>query len=124
MQLDAQELIQFERDDLHRETQRALSNRIVQNTRYDPVGRMESQALKCAGAPAPIVARRYRYDAAGQLTEIDDSRQGVTRYQYDPVGRLIEAVSPFANERFAFDPVSTSSIRAVRRMHAPAAPSN
>ncbi|RQH01650.1 hypothetical protein D1Y85_23060 [Paraburkholderia dinghuensis] len=104
MQLDGQELIQFERDELHRETQRTLSNRIAQNTRYDPLGRMESQALRRSGAPSPIVARRYQYDAAGQLREIDDSRQGVTRYQYDPVGRLIEAVSPLATERFAFDP--------------------
>ncbi|MFM0375635.1 RHS domain-containing protein [Paraburkholderia strydomiana] len=106
LQIDGQELIQFERDDLHRETQRTLSNRIAQNTRYDPVGRIESQALRRANAPAPIVARRYQYDAVGQLKEIDDSRQGLTRYQYDPVGRLIEAVSPFATERFAFDPAS------------------
>ncbi|RQH01655.1 RHS repeat-associated core domain-containing protein [Paraburkholderia dinghuensis] len=104
MQLNGQELIQFERDGLHRETQRTLSNRIVQDTRYDPLGRMEAQALRRSGAPAPIVARRYQYDAAGQLKEIDDSRQGVTRYQYDPVGRLLEAVSPLATERFAFDP--------------------
>nr|WP_244131778.1 RHS repeat domain-containing protein [Burkholderia gladioli] len=33
--------------------------------------------------------RRYRYDAAGQLTQIEDSRKGATDYRYDPVGRLM-----------------------------------
>ncbi|TKC89206.1 sugar-binding protein [Trinickia terrae] len=106
MMLDGRELIQFERDDLHRETQRTLSSRIAQSTQYDPAGRVLEQSLKRAGAPAPFAAREYRYDAAGQLKQIDDIRQGVTTYQYDPVGRLLEAISPVAKERFAFDPAS------------------
>jgi RHS repeat-associated protein len=40
------------------------------------------------------------------LSRIEDSRKGGTDYRYDPVGRLIEAVSPVAKERFAFDPAS------------------
>jgi RHS repeat-associated protein len=54
----------------------------------------------------PIVDRRYRYDAAGQLTQIEDSTKGYLDYRYDPVGRLIEAASPWSRERFAFDPAS------------------
>jgi len=40
------------------------------------------------------------------LSRIEDSRKGGTDYRYDPVGRLIEAISPIAKERFAFDPAS------------------
>ncbi|MFM0023170.1 RHS repeat-associated core domain-containing protein [Paraburkholderia azotifigens] len=106
MMLDGRELIGFQRDDLHRETQRNLSNTIEQATHYDMAGRVDMQSLRRHGAPAMLAARRYRYDAAGQLKEIDDSRRGVTTYGYDPVGRLIEAISPLATERFAFDPAS------------------
>ncbi|RKP43479.1 hypothetical protein D7S89_26040 [Trinickia fusca] len=57
-------------------------------------------------APMPLAERKYRYDAAGQLTEIEDRYQGYTDYRYDPIGRLIEAKSPVDRERFAFDPAS------------------
>ncbi|WP_198341989.1 RHS domain-containing protein, partial [Burkholderia ubonensis] len=42
----------------------------------------------------------------GQLTQIEDSRRGLTDYRYDPVGRLIESIGPAGKERFAFDPAS------------------
>ena len=47
--------------------------------------------------------REYGYDAAGQLTHIQ-SRGGQTQYRYDPIGRLIAAVTPDFSETFAFDP--------------------
>lgn len=106
MMLDARELIQFERDDLHRETGRTLSNRIGQLTEYDHAGRIAAQSLKRSGAPAALAARTYRYDGSGQLLQIEDSRQGITTYQYDPVGRLIQAIGPLDRERFSFDPAS------------------
>ncbi|MFS2021526.1 RHS domain-containing protein, partial [Massilia sp. CT11-108] len=31
-------------------------------------------------------------------------RNGVTRYSYDPIGRILSAVQPQSSERFAFDP--------------------
>lgn len=40
------------------------------------------------------------------MSRIEDSRKGGTDYRYDPVGRLIEAISPVTKERFAFDPAS------------------
>ncbi|KUZ82129.1 hypothetical protein WI36_04555 [Burkholderia ubonensis] len=46
------------------------------------------RTVKRANAPAPLAERRYRYDGAGQLTQIKDSRRGLTDYRYDPVGRL------------------------------------
>ncbi|WP_186044519.1 RHS domain-containing protein, partial [Burkholderia gladioli] len=64
------------------------------------------QSIQRDKAPAALSMRRYRYDAAGQLTQIEDSRKGATDYRYDPVGRLIEAIAPGLRERFAFDPAS------------------
>jgi RHS repeat-associated protein len=104
--LDGQERVQFERDDLHREIRRVLPSRIVQQTAYDPAGRLQRQTVQRENAPGPLSARLYRYDAAGQLTHIEDSRKGLTDYRYDPVGRLLEAVGPGGTERFAFDPAS------------------
>ncbi|KAA0079619.1 sugar-binding protein [Paraburkholderia sp. T12-10] len=106
MLLDGEERIQFERDDLHRETRRTLGSRLGLRTVYDPAGRVIQTALQREKAPMPIVDRRYRYDAAGQLTQIEDSAKGYIDYRYDPVGRLVEAASPWSRERFAFDPAS------------------
>ncbi|WP_407971109.1 RHS repeat-associated core domain-containing protein [Burkholderia pyrrocinia] len=104
MLLDGEERVQIERDDLHRETVRMLSSKIGQRTNYDPAGRMLQQTIQRATSPAPLAERCYRYDAAGQLSRIEDSRKGGIDYRYDPVGRLTEAISPVATERFAFDP--------------------
>ncbi|CAN7649787.1 RHS repeat domain-containing protein [Paraburkholderia hospita] len=48
--------------------------------------------------------RRLRYDGAGQLARIDDRTRGASEYGYDPVGRLLKAVTPDLTEIFAFDP--------------------
>ncbi|WP_244102133.1 RHS repeat-associated core domain-containing protein [Burkholderia ambifaria] len=119
MLLDGEERVQFERDDLHRETVRVLSSKVGQRTHYDPAGRVLQQTIQRSTSPAPLAERRYRYDAAGQLSRIEDSRKGGIDYRYDPVGRLIEAISPVAKERFAFDPAS-NIIDPVRTMETPA----
>ena len=102
-----------------RETVRVLSSKIGQRTHYDPAGRVLQQTIQRSTSPAPLAERRYRYDAAGQLSRIEDSRKGGIDYRYDPVGRLIEAISPVAKERFAFDPAS-NIIDPVRTADTPA----
>ncbi|HMV54817.1 MAG TPA: RHS repeat-associated core domain-containing protein [Rhodocyclaceae bacterium] len=98
----------FERDDLHREilrTQGALTTRY----QLDPLGRrLASQAHRGNGLgvlpdnlpgvsthlPQPgaaSLAKRYRYDAAGELREAHHPHKGAASYDYDPTGRL-EAV--------------------------------
>ncbi len=94
-------------------------SKVGQRTHYDPAGRVLQQTVQRSTSPAPLAERRYRYDAAGQLSRIEDSRKGGTDYRYDPVGRLIEAISPVAKERFAFDPAS-NIIDPVRSAEAPA----
>jgi uncharacterized protein RhaS with RHS repeats len=68
--LDGEERIQFERDGLHRETRRTFGSRLGHQTVYDLAGRVIQTALQREQAPMPIVDRRYRYDAAGQLTQM------------------------------------------------------
>ncbi|KHJ59257.1 RHS repeat domain-containing protein, partial [Burkholderia glumae] len=104
--VDGEEQLQLERDELHREVKRTLSSRIQQLTAYDPAGRLARQTVQRHQAPGALSARRYHYDAAGQLTQIEDNRRGAVDYRYDPVGRLIEAIGPGRRERFAFDPAS------------------
>ncbi|MCT7304625.1 RHS repeat-associated core domain-containing protein [Ralstonia wenshanensis] len=105
IQLDGQELASFERDDLHRETQRTQGNRLTQTQKYDTAGRLLEQTLSHLDRTTAYVNRRqYRYDAVGQLTGINDTRRGNLTYRYDPVGKLLEAHSALGQETFDFDP--------------------
>jgi len=136
MMFDEHELASFERDDLHREVERHQGNRLVQTQSWDAMGRLREQSVgrmpgtadgsrhglpgtpgtpgtpgmeagsAHAGRPQRLLQRGYRYDAAGQLEAIQDSRRGPLAYRYDPVGRLLEATSSLGRETFAFDPAS------------------
>jgi RHS repeat-associated protein len=109
--LDGHDIVGFERDALHREVHRQQGNGLQQSQSYDPVGRLMEQCVgKVAGTssngPATSINRSYRYDRAGQLTGIMDSRRGQIEYKYDPVGRLLAATGALGHEVFAFDPAS------------------
>jgi len=114
LMLDGQDILGFERDDLHREVAREQGNGLSQRLAYDPAGRLLAQqisrtrpgAVEAAGASAAAahIARSYSYDKAGQLVAIGDSRRGNLSYRYDPIGRLLEANSRIGREVFAFDP--------------------
>jgi RHS repeat-associated protein len=106
MRLDEHELIGYERDDLHREVARHQGNRLLQTQKWDPVGRLQEQLLGHSDDKSTLLKREYTYDAAGQLTDINDSRRGPLAYRYDPVGRLLSATSRLGVENFAFDPAS------------------
>ena len=96
--LNRNEIAAFERDKLHRETERTFGKHIRQETQYDPMGRILQQIHNRS-------RREYGYDAAGQLTHIQN-RGDQTQYRYDPIGRLIAAVTPDFSETFAFDPAN------------------
>jgi RHS repeat-associated protein len=127
LMLDGQDVIAFERDALHREVHRLQGNGLEQGQRYDPLGRLVEQQVSPSeqrlrgqmgqgpfkyhgGSALPegqaAVLRHYRYDKAGQLDHIEDSRRGRIEYRYDPVGRLLQANSALGRESFAFDPAS------------------
>ncbi|AXA90566.1 RHS repeat-associated core domain-containing protein [Massilia sp. YMA4] len=104
--LDGELITDIERDWAHRMVSRT-QGALVSQFQYDPVGRLLSQSAvpPTAGeGAAPVIARKYEYDEVGNLVSIDDQRNGVTRYSYDPIGRILSAVQPTLTERFAFDP--------------------
>ncbi|RUR67693.1 RHS repeat protein [Variovorax guangxiensis] len=108
LMIDGQDILGFERDDLHREIAREQGNGLSQRQKYDPAGRLLEQHISRT-RPGAIesttgIQRRYTYDKAGQLVTIGDSRRGSLNYRYDPVGRLLEANSRLGRETFAFDP--------------------
>jgi RHS repeat-associated protein len=110
--LDGQDLVSFERNALYQETARTQANGLLQTMKYDPLGRLIEQQLgpiaqagrKDQGGMQALIVRRYRYDPAGQLINLEDSRRGPVDYRYDPVGRLLAANSALGHETFAFDP--------------------
>ncbi len=131
LQLDERELVSYERDALHREIVRTQGNRLLQTQQWDAFGRLSEQVLahEAEGPPGQtgggnrLLVRHYRYDASGQLTDINDTRRGQLAYRYDPVGRLLEAQSRLGHETFAFDPASNlidpAEQREADRQHMP-----
>jgi RHS repeat-associated protein len=106
LKLDDHELLSYERDDLHREVARHQGNNLLQTQQWDPAGRLQEQLLGRTDDKTTLIKRAYTYDAAGQLTDINDSRRGPLSYRYDPVSRLLSATSRLGTETFAFDPAS------------------
>ncbi|WP_369049644.1 RHS repeat domain-containing protein, partial [Acinetobacter baumannii] len=123
--VNGQDVVSFERDDLHREIARHYANGISQEQHYDTMGRLTQQNIVNGhefGYPSneqvsqtqnnaiqetqQLIQRLYQYDKTGQLTGINDTRRGNINYKYDPVGRLLEASSKLGKETFSFDPAS------------------
>ncbi|MFW2098296.1 RHS repeat-associated core domain-containing protein, partial [Acinetobacter sp. ULE_I057] len=103
-----QDMVAFQRDDLHRETTRLLANGLVQTKNYNDVGLLSSQVIRPEQETTNRVQfqaeRHYHYDNNYLLTQVDDSRLGKLNYQYDPIGRLIKSQNPYKSESFSFDP--------------------
>ena len=106
MKVDDTELLSYQRDDLHREIARHQGNGLQQRQSWTPNGQLQEQALGLPGSTTRLLVRNYHYDAAGQLTELRDSRRGDLTYRYDPLGRLLSATTIKGEETFAFDPAS------------------
>lgn len=102
------------RDDLGRETRRQHGNGLVGERDYDPQGRLQKMRLGKAAGPvadplsentprALLHERGYRYNAAGQLAQIEDSLRGTRKYHYDALDRLTQVEGPNP-EHFVHDP--------------------
>ena len=104
LRLDEYELVGYERDDLHREIARHQGNNLLQVQSWNPAGHLQEQLLGRRDDKNTLIKREYIYDAAGQLTNINDSRRGPLSYHYDPVGRIVNATSRLGVETFSFDP--------------------
>lgn len=123
LSLNGEDVVSFERDDLHRETARHYANGLSQFERFDELGRLNEQLIvrdhengysnekvlkekNAVQETQSLLSRVYQYDKSGQLVHIKDTRRGDIHYKYDPIGRLLEATSPLGKERFSFDPAS------------------
>ncbi|WP_273223407.1 hypothetical protein [Pseudomonas sp.] len=69
-------------------------------------GQLQEQTVALTGSSTRLLVRNYRYDDAGQLTDLHDNRRCDINYRYDPLGRLLGASSQYKEETFAFDPAS------------------
>jgi RHS repeat-associated protein len=99
--LDGEILSRHQFDEQGLETARQ-QGQLVSRYAYDPQGRL-TQHQAGLRDKAAVLGRRYGYDAAGRLNAVDDLRQGLSRYLYDPADRLIE-VEGLTPERFVHDP--------------------
>ena len=64
LRVDEDELIGYERDDLHREVARHQGNRLLQTQQWDPAGRLKEQLLGRSDDQSILIKRNYHYDAA------------------------------------------------------------
>ncbi len=92
------------------EIARLLPGGVRLEQRYDSVGRLIDQQLSRLGSRGnELLHRRYDYDAAGNLSSLDDARWGRVDYIYDPAERLIQTMkSRGSSESFEYD--STGNI--------------
>ena len=111
--LDDEVITDIERDQLHREIYRT-QGKLASRYELDPLGRLKRQIATlndltegdkgktkvAAGYGQTAVKRSYGYDRTGNLTHSTDQRTGTTHFEYDKLGRIIQAGS----ELFAFDP--------------------
>ncbi|MDM5140240.1 DUF6531 domain-containing protein [Aeromonas bestiarum] len=74
---------------------------LTQQYEYDEQGRLT--ALRLQRGKQVARERRYGYDSAGNLLQVNDSEQGEQHYRYDPLDRLLE-VRGELTERFLHDP--------------------
>ncbi|WP_436862113.1 RHS repeat-associated core domain-containing protein [Acinetobacter haemolyticus] len=106
--LNKQDVVSFQRDDLHRETTRLLANGLIQTKHYNDVGLLSSQFIQPEQETQDYLQyqahRHYHYDQNYLLNQVEDSRLGKLNYQYDPIGRLITTQSAHKTESFSFDP--------------------
>ena len=105
--------IAFERDALGRETRRrAASGAFDIASSYDAMDRLVEQRVTAptsAGASARdvLLERAWRYDAAGRVRSIADTRWGTTLYDYDSLGQLIQARRGSFTEVFDYDAIGS-----------------
>lgn len=98
----------LKRDALGRETVRGdAEGRVSIQSGYDSMDRLVEQRVAVpqpgGGTPSVAVERRWRYDALGRVTQIDDARWGATAYRYDAIGQLVEARRGGHREVFEYD---------------------
>lgn len=103
VRIDGGAPIRAQRDALGQITDEQLAPGLARRYRYDADGRMTEQSLTKDGQS--LFATHYDYDRVGNLTQRSDSHFGIDRYVYDPMGRILEHCDPQGRlQRFFNDP--------------------
>jgi RHS repeat-associated protein len=100
--IDGDVVSDFERDDLHREVLRT-QGQLTTRFGYDKLGRKTWEDTTAQHAHEPVLRKEWEYDRAGELVKKVHSRNGQTRYGYDPLGRIVSTIGPAGNEFFQWD---------------------
>jgi RHS repeat-associated protein len=108
--------IEFSYDKAGRATKRRLPGALEESFYYDRCGRIIEQSLH---QPSHMLFHRgYKYDAEGNVIELNDSNKGVSRFVYDPVERLREVLQPERDiERFLYDSTGNLLRRGAKKFH-------
>src|SRR5262245_6715143 len=94
--------MEFEYDKAGRMTKRRMPGELEESFYYDRCRRIIEQSLHKPSRT--LFHRGYKYDAEGNLIEMNDSNKGLSRFVYDPAERLREAPGPEREvERFVYD---------------------
>lgn len=103
IRFDGAAVADIERDDLHREVLRT-QGKLTSRFDYDSVGRRARHTAQQGVSHDALLAKQWRYDAAGDVIQKGDQRYGVTSYRYDPTGRIEQAMGPgLPSEVFRWD---------------------
>ncbi|WP_241239068.1 RHS repeat-associated core domain-containing protein [Burkholderia stagnalis] len=102
IQIDDAMPISLERDAIGQISVERLNAEQWRESTYDTDGRPARQML--LGSTGVLFTSEYAYDASGELIEKRDSRIGIDRFEYDPVGRVTRHIDPAGNvHRFLHD---------------------
>ena len=95
--------ISIQRDALGQITEEELAPGLKRRYRYNADGLMVEQAI--SKDSAELFSTAYTYDAAGNLTQRNDSQFGADTYLYDPMGRILAHTDPQGKlHRYLNDP--------------------
>ncbi|MCX4750555.1 DUF6531 domain-containing protein [Kitasatospora sp. NBC_01287] len=103
----------FDRDLAGRETGRAIGNRLLLTSVWDPAHRLLDQTLSATpnetatlpqlAVDHPLPHRSYRYQLDGQLLQVDDRQHGTRRFTLDALGRVAAVHADNWSESYAYD---------------------
>ncbi|WP_081077011.1 RHS repeat-associated core domain-containing protein [Burkholderia pseudomultivorans] len=106
IQIDGMAPIVLGRDTLGQICTEQLTANLRREMSYESDGQLASQRTLLTGTGV-LFASEYTYGANGELFERRDSRSGIERFQYDPVGRVIAHLDPTGQLcRYLYDPAS------------------
>ncbi|MGZ2747564.1 RHS repeat-associated core domain-containing protein [Burkholderia stagnalis] len=103
IEIDDAAPVTLERDAIGQVCLERLGAHQRRESTYGADGLLAKQTLLCGAGV--LFASEYAYDASGELIEKRDSRLGVDRFEYDPVGRVTCHIDPAGKlHRFLYDP--------------------